>query len=375
MKILKFTLSFLFIISYLEFNGQHTIYVEEWVNQPNEEDFQKPLIVLDFWATWCGPCINAMDQTERVLSQFDEDVLLVYNSDEPSLTVQKFMEKKEKNFFSLVDGKQRNSESFKVSSLPSTFILNPEGEVIWKGFPTDITPSLLQKFLKKYKGNKVITNRFVTDAPKELVYDENFSEYKAKGIEIEFTKSNTYSYFLEDLQPDFYFNGDLNSLIAFLYDIPEKNIQNLSSNTDFYTLQCKYDKPENFKKALAKFIKKELEIDIDEEAKMMETFVLRPSENLNFYDTSVYDFAESKSKYLASDMDVEIDNESVAGMVSILNKFSEYHFDAEGFDKVPHDWNVHFKYNELTLEQLEHDLNINIEKEDRLVQFLVVKDR
>ncbi len=375
MKLYLIDISLVLLLSIFPSLNAQSIYVEEWAQAPDSNELNKPLVVLDFWATWCGPCIQAMPQTERAVSQFDDDVLLMYLSNEPSLTVNKFMEKKGLHFISAVDTQARSSDYFEISNLPSTLILNSDGDKIWDGHPTEVTPELLSRLVRKHKGTSVNTARFYIDSPKEEVKEIHFDTYQAKGISIDFTTSNSASYFMEDLKPEFYFNGDLPSLVAYIYDLPAKNVMNESVNGDFYTLQCTYEDREKFKKALEKFIKKELHIDLVKDAKMQNTFVLSAKENPNFLDTNTYDFSENKAKFLASDMDIEIDNASVGEMVQILNKFSEHHFETEGFDSRPFDWNIHFKFNELTLEQLAHDYLFDISEEERLVSTILIKDQ
>ncbi len=349
------------------------VYVEEWVNQPTQEELEKPLVVLDFWATWCVPCIQAMPETKRLLNYYSDKVLLLYTSDEPSYTAEKFMNQRSLDFHNAVDTQGRNITNFKVNNLPSTKILNHWGEVVWQGNPVDLDSKTLDKLLRKYGDQKGSDKRFIVDAQK-VVQQEVFDAYRAKGIEIEFTPSESAAYVIEDLQPSFYFNGDLNSLVSFLYNVPLKNIENQSSQSQFYTLRCVYDNESKFKKALEKFIKKELNISIEKNADMEETFVLKSTDDLQLFDTDVYDFSENKAKYLASDSDIQIDNASIKEMVGILNQFSEFHFETDEQDGTLYDWNVHFRYNELTLEQLMHELQFEVVEEQRLVSRLTIQD-
>ena len=41
------------------------------------QDFQKKLIILDFWATWCGSCISAFPKTKRIEKQFSENLQII----------------------------------------------------------------------------------------------------------------------------------------------------------------------------------------------------------------------------------------------------------------------------------------------------------
>ncbi len=349
------------------------IHGEEWVNPPTQNDLSKPLVILDFWATWCGPCLQAMPETERLMQSYKDQVLLVYTTDEPKYTSEKMMNKRGYTFHNINDTQGLNIDNFQVKNLPTTVILNPDGKEVWRGFPTDLTTSLLDRLLRKYGNEKGNPNRFnITE--KQEVSNEVFDAYKAKGIEIEFTPSESAESVIENLKPNFYFNGDLSALVSFLYNAPLKNIQNVSSKSQIYTLKCTYDDEQKFKKALEKFIKKQLDIRIDEDAEMTNTYVLKPSSYDTYFNSDMYDFSENKAKYLASDSDIQIDNATVAEMVQYLNQFSEHHFEVETDHEQVYDWNIHFKYNELTLEQLEHELLFSVQKEDRLVSRYSIED-
>ncbi len=88
------------------------------------------VVVLDFWATWCGPCIVELPKLTSVIKNFEPDqvVFLALNQEEAQETVAEFMRVKEWDFpVGLDDGKI--AQLFSVKSFPTTVIIGPDGKV------------------------------------------------------------------------------------------------------------------------------------------------------------------------------------------------------------------------------------------------------
>ncbi|MEQ9300999.1 MAG: TlpA disulfide reductase family protein [Cyclobacteriaceae bacterium] len=86
------------------------------------------VLILNLWATWCGPCIKEMPDLEEMEAELGDDFVLLLASDEGAAKINKF---KEKRGFDLDFVQIDNSlESLGVYSLPTTFIVGTDGELV-----------------------------------------------------------------------------------------------------------------------------------------------------------------------------------------------------------------------------------------------------
>ncbi len=96
------------------------------------QDYRGRIVVMEFWATWCGPCRMSTPSLEVVYKRFRERgvaVLLVNAGEEPA-TVRKWAERR---FTApiLIDQNGRVGRLYKVQGIPSLFILDQAGQIVY----------------------------------------------------------------------------------------------------------------------------------------------------------------------------------------------------------------------------------------------------
>ena len=113
----------------------------------------KEVVVLDFWATWCGPCIKALPAVMAAVDEFEgEGVRLVgVNQQEAAGKVGKFLEAKGWDLQVALDDDVRSpvSSKFGVTGIPTTFIVGKDGKVsmVHSGY----SPGLKDELVKDIK--------------------------------------------------------------------------------------------------------------------------------------------------------------------------------------------------------------------------------
>jgi len=97
-------------------------------------DLKGKVVVLDFWATWCSPCIAAFPALQRLAKKLAGEpfVLVSLSGDADGDRLRAFLAKHPADWPQVWDQKQEASRQFQITSLPTYFVLDPEGKVLWR---------------------------------------------------------------------------------------------------------------------------------------------------------------------------------------------------------------------------------------------------
>ena len=100
-------------------------------------DLTGKVVVVDFWASWCGPCKQAFPSLDALQKKYGDKVTVVAVSiDESKGDMDAFVKKTKPSFTIVRDKTQKLAEKLDIQSIPTTFILGKDGKVfdIHNGF-------------------------------------------------------------------------------------------------------------------------------------------------------------------------------------------------------------------------------------------------
>jgi thiol-disulfide isomerase/thioredoxin len=97
-------------------------------------DFQGKVVALNFWATWCGPCVREMPMFQEFQDRYPNFVMLGVNEEESPKMVSDFLEGLNLSYTMLLDQKADLARALRVSFLPTTFFLDETGEIRFRHY-------------------------------------------------------------------------------------------------------------------------------------------------------------------------------------------------------------------------------------------------
>lgn len=92
-------------------------------------DYRGKVVVLNFWATWCPPCVKEIPSLGRLQAAFPKDALVVLSVDvgESKADVSKFLAKIPADFPVLLDEEGLSVNDWNVQAFPTTYVIDQQG--------------------------------------------------------------------------------------------------------------------------------------------------------------------------------------------------------------------------------------------------------
>jgi len=108
-------------------------------------DFKDKVIFVNFWATWCGPCVGEMPEIQTFYDKFKDNanVVFILATTDDLVTISSFIDNKDYTF-PVYSIKSQVPSAMNHNSIPSSFLINKNGGIV-----------LHQRGVANWGGNKM----------------------------------------------------------------------------------------------------------------------------------------------------------------------------------------------------------------------------
>jgi len=113
------------VVSDFNWNLQNTNTLETY----NFKNTEGKVVLVNFWATWCPPCIAELPSLDQLYQSYNDKVVFLFVSNEEIAVVNKFLAKKGMSL-PVYKPISNYPEVFDVTSIPRTFLIDKQGNIV-----------------------------------------------------------------------------------------------------------------------------------------------------------------------------------------------------------------------------------------------------
>lgn len=321
------------------------------------------LYFIDFWATWCGPCIHVKKYLGSLQRQYPNDFYIISISEENPIKVKRFLENRPTDLAVAID---YNGETFtknNIRTLPQGILINAKGQVLWEGHSAEFKTAHIDKFLRENKTKKKLSSLFKVKQDAQKVVKPDYiprKSFELKRLNDELTEGVS----VKDNFGYLELKGSLQTILAYTAKIYKEQINVPKELNLSYQLYVKKDS--EYFADISSSILNELKLDFIQSESKGNVYVLN-MENPKFWDTYQIEWGKNNVAYLIDDSQIQADNVTLKDitftLATVLDEpvvVKPYNFN----DDDKHDWQIHYKFFNLMKSDLMDNYGIRIEKQE-----------
>ncbi|OEJ98826.1 thiol-disulfide oxidoreductase [Flavivirga aquatica] len=95
----------------------------------NFEETKERVVLINFWATWCPPCIAEMSSMQELYNDYKNKIEFIFVSSETHAVINQFL--MDNNYtFNVYNPITNYPEAFNITSIPRTFLIDKKGNIV-----------------------------------------------------------------------------------------------------------------------------------------------------------------------------------------------------------------------------------------------------
>lgn len=127
------------------------IKIKEWLNTDKPVSLTAKPLLVDFWATWCGPCRASIPHMNELAKEFKAKMNFVSLTAEDKTKVEPFLKTTAFETYVVTDNNRETNAAWGITGIPHIAIIDAKGKVVWRGHPSQLTRDMIAKFLDTSK--------------------------------------------------------------------------------------------------------------------------------------------------------------------------------------------------------------------------------